>query len=204
MRFLNFRVTDVKINAAYNEDNVESLNKRRIVSRRPGLRFEFDLGLEPDSYGEKNLLGVIFAHRNRHGTATPFMTDCPQPLPLDHPLASQASVLATAGATSTAFRVPVATASFDNAVGRFVKFDNHVRVYMIEAVRAVTGNPNQTDIILLPEVTTATIFGTGTSEMINFNSFQMRARYRAESRTEATVVRGWSTHMSVAFEEAIN
>lgn len=126
----------------------ESLNLRRKVVKKNAQRFDISITV----MGGKNqkLHADLMAHWMTYGADTPFSIPVPQPLYTEEDTTQTSPVYidsVTAAAGSTTINLN-SLGAYSISSGRFIKFGNHSKVYMVISYNSTVGN--QSEIVIKP------------------------------------------------------
>ena len=143
------------LGAAYIDPTIKDL-RRRIVGETSNLQLKawestsqkwgLDVGLAPDSNGASRLGAKIAAHRAKHGVGTSFTMPMPQHLgTLPSGGFGSAALTVKTGAGLAAGDLTVrSTHKTTLYAGRFIKFANHTKLYIVETDVEISANTDTT------------------------------------------------------------
>ena len=112
----------------------ETVNLRTRTLVLPSQRWELEVGLETEAFGDSGLAGRLAAHRDANGSHTKFNVAIPQLLGVTRGHAASYSLQAKATAGAKLVRVGHTSAGTPIGVGRFVTFSGHAKLYQVTSV----------------------------------------------------------------------
>ena len=199
MSFLGFRYATPLVMRSVRVEYVgQSINLRRQIVASDDQRWEFDIVLEPDTFGRNKMAVKLSSHRDKNGLAGTFNVEVPQHLGLTVPAGViSSSAVAAVGAES----IMVDKTTGGNEIieeGLYFTFAGHVKVYKVMEDATLRGS-SAARLNFFPPLTKA----VGNNAQLDFTPV-MKSRYSPNAEEEYRYTDGVLYRARFRVEEALD